>query len=105
MTSILLRLFQLLLGVFFSTRSVALIEDIPGKMKESEGYKSSAKLVSNCVTKRLKYRLLILISIRLCINRLRKCFSDTFTKGEYRTLNKRVLLDLRGILERWREFQ
>lgn len=45
MTSILLRLFQLLLGVFFSTRSVALIEDIPGKMKESEGYKSSAKLV------------------------------------------------------------
>ncbi|XP_058968255.1 ribonuclease kappa-B-like isoform X3 [Pocillopora verrucosa] len=35
----------LLLGVFFSTRSVALIEDIPGKMNESEGYKSSAK---NC---------------------------------------------------------
>ncbi|XP_022797556.1 ribonuclease kappa-B-like isoform X3 [Stylophora pistillata] len=35
----------LLLGVFFSTRSVALIEDIPGKMTESEGYKSSAK---NC---------------------------------------------------------
>lgn len=35
----------LLLGVFFSTRSVALIEDIPGKMKESEGYKSSAR---NC---------------------------------------------------------
>ena len=45
MIAIFVLCFQLLLGVFFSTRSVALIEDIPGKMKESEGYKSSARLV------------------------------------------------------------
>jgi len=36
--------FQLLLGVFFSTRSVALIDDLP-KMEEGEGYKSSARFV------------------------------------------------------------
>ncbi|XP_020601802.1 ribonuclease kappa-like [Orbicella faveolata] len=34
----------LLLGVFFSTRSVALIDDLP-KMEEGKGYKSSAR---NC---------------------------------------------------------
>ena len=34
---------QLLLGIFFSTRSVALIEDIPGDMGEIKGYSSSAR--------------------------------------------------------------
>ncbi|XP_078343796.1 ribonuclease kappa-B-like isoform X2 [Oculina patagonica] len=38
-------LMLLLLGVFFSTRSVALIEDVPSGMDETKGYKSSAK---NC---------------------------------------------------------
>ena len=36
--------FQLLLGVFFSTRSVALVDDLPN-MEESQGYKSSARFV------------------------------------------------------------
>ena len=36
---------QLLLGIFFSTRSVALIEDVPSGLEESKGYKSSAKFV------------------------------------------------------------
>lgn len=36
---------QLLLGVFFSVRSVALIEDIPSGLGETQGYKSSAKFV------------------------------------------------------------
>ena len=36
--------FQLLLGVFFSTRSVALVDDLPN-MKETKGYKSSARFV------------------------------------------------------------
>ncbi|XP_068688805.1 ribonuclease kappa-B-like isoform X1 [Montipora foliosa] len=35
----------ILLGIFFSVRSVALIEDIPSGMDEPSGYKSSAK---NC---------------------------------------------------------
>jgi len=40
----LLLCFQLLLGVFFSIRSVALIDDLP-KMDEGKGYKSSARFV------------------------------------------------------------
>lgn len=36
---------QLLLGVFFSVRSVALIDDIPSGLSETQGYKSSAKFV------------------------------------------------------------
>jgi len=43
--NVLLLCFQLLLGVFFSTRSVALIDDLPGKMEEGKGYKSSARFV------------------------------------------------------------
>jgi len=33
----------LLLGVFFSTRSVALVEDVPSDTEEKKDYKSSAK--------------------------------------------------------------
>ena len=43
--NVLLLCFQLLLGVFFSTRSVALIDDLPAKMEEGKGYKSSARFV------------------------------------------------------------
>ncbi|XP_073230666.1 ribonuclease kappa-B-like isoform X2 [Porites lutea] len=50
----------LLLGVFFSVRSVALIDDIPSGLGETQGYKSSAK---NCFIAAGVYGVTLLLAV------------------------------------------